>query len=245
MSWPSTSATCQPATRKRSATSSLIDSAVLPSSVIWLSSQSSTSRPQPQVARQRNHLLPDAFLQAAIADEGIGEMIDQPGAEAGALRGFGDGHAEGVGDALPERPGGDLDALARVEFRVAFAVRAQFPETPDLVERNLLVAGQVVQRPQQHRAVAVREHDTVAVGPGGVGGVELQVPGVEGGGDFRHAQRHPLVALGGPHDGVDGQEADGVGEGGRGRSGHVVQTFGSGQRSQVLMRVPSTSRLMP
>ena len=44
-SWPSTSATCQPATRKRCATSSLIDRSVLPSSVMRLSSQNSTSLP--------------------------------------------------------------------------------------------------------------------------------------------------------------------------------------------------------
>jgi hypothetical protein len=40
-----------------------------------------------------------------------------------------------------------------------------------------------------------------------------QVPGVERGGDLGHAQGHALVAFLGPHDGVDRQETDGVGQG--------------------------------
>ena len=51
--------------------------------------------------------------------------------------------------------------------------------------------------------------------------VELEVPGVERGGDFGHAQRHALVPLLSLDDGVDGQKTDGVGQGLLGVIAHV------------------------
>ena len=87
---------------------------------------------QPQVPGERDHLLADAFLQAAVADEGVGVVVDQAGAEAGIEVCLGDRHAERVGDALAERAGRDLDAAGRIELRMAFAVRAELAEALDL-----------------------------------------------------------------------------------------------------------------
>ena len=55
------------------------------------------------------------------------------------------------------------------------AMRSELPESFYLAERYLVVAGEIKQRVQQHRTVAVRQHKTVAVRPRRVGGVELQV----------------------------------------------------------------------
>ena len=62
------------------------------------------------MAGQRDHLLADALLQAAVADEGVGAVVDEAVAEARVQEGLGHRHADGIGDALAERAGGDLDA---------------------------------------------------------------------------------------------------------------------------------------
>ena len=108
----------------------------------------------------------------------------------------------------------------RVELRVALAARAEVAEGAHLLDADALVAAQVQQRVQQHRAVAVGQHHAVAVGPGRIGRVELQVPRVQRGGDLGHAERHALVAFAGAHDGVDGEKADGVGQPRRRGFGH-------------------------
>ncbi len=56
--------------------------------------------------------------------------------------------------------------------------------------------------------MAGREDETVAVGPVGAGGVELQVPGEEDGGDVGHAHGHPGMARIGGGDGVQREGAD-------------------------------------
>jgi hypothetical protein len=45
----------------------------------------------------------------------------------------------------------------------------------------------VQQRVNEHRAVAGRQHETVAVGPGGLGRIELQELGEQHGGDVGRA----------------------------------------------------------
>ena len=65
----------------------------------------------------------------------------------------------------PSRPVVDLDARGRIVFRVPLAVRAEDAEALDLIKADLLVARQVKQRVEQHRAVAVRLHEAVAVEP--------------------------------------------------------------------------------
>ena len=164
------------------------------------------------MAGERDHLLTEAFLQATVANEGPGAVVDQAGAEARIQIGLGYRHAEGVGNALAERTRGDLDAAGGLELGVTGAMRAQLAEGLDLFEADLVVAGEVQQRVQQHRAMAVRQHEAVTVGPGGIGRVELEVTGEQRGGDLRHAQRHALMALGGVDDGIERQKADGVGE---------------------------------
>ena len=77
--------------------------------------------------------------------------------------------------------------------------------------RHLGVAGEIKQRVEQHRAVPGGEHEAVAVGPVGVGGIELQEAGEQHGGHVGHAHGHAGMAGIGLLHRVHGQRADGVG----------------------------------
>ena len=132
-----------------------------------------------------------------------------PHAEAGARQPAGQRHADAVGEALPERPRRHLDAGRLAELGVAGCLRAELAEAHDLVERKL-VAEEVEQRVEQHRRVAVREHEAVAQRPLRIAGVEAQVPVPQLEGRPREAHRRARVTGVRLLDRVDGEEADGV-----------------------------------
>ena len=81
----------------------------------------------------------------------------------------------------------------------------------DLVERHVLVAGQVQQRIEQHRAVAGRQHEAVAVRPVRVGGVEFQELREQHGRDVGGAHRQAGMAGFRLFDGIHGEPADRIG----------------------------------
>ena len=95
---------------------------------------------------ERDRLVADAFHQAAIAGEDIGVMINQPLAKAGAQRLFGDGEADGIGNALPKRAGGGLDGAGQEILGMAGSLGAPLAEVLDLFQRDLGIADQVEQR---------------------------------------------------------------------------------------------------
>ena len=121
-------------------------------------------------------------------------------------------HADRVGETLAER--------ARWWSRSRAAGRARGGPAVLLPScRNFLqlldrqrIAGQVQHRVQQHRAVAVREHEAVAVGPVRIARVVLEEVAPQHLGDVRHAHRHAGVTGIGALHGVHGQSADGVGK---------------------------------
>ena len=164
-----------------------------------------------ELPRERDDLVPDPLLQAAVADQRPGAVVHDARSEAALEEGFGDRHAGGVGDALAERAGRGLDAAARVVFGMAFAVRAELAEALDLVEGDLRVAAEVEQRVEEHGAVAVRLHEAVAVEPERVLGVELQVPREQRRGDVGGAERRAGMPFADALDRVHGQEADRIG----------------------------------
>ena len=90
----------------------------------------------------------DALHQAAVAGDHEGVVVDDVGAEPGAQVGFGDRHADGVGEPLAERPGGDLDAGGVADLGVAGRGRAPLAEVLQVVEFEP-VAGQ-----EQHARTA-------------------------------------------------------------------------------------------
>ena len=87
---------------------------------------------------------------------------------------FGDRHADGVGETLTERAGGDFDARRMFALRVAGRLAAPLPKKLDVVEGEV-VTGDVQQAIKQSRAVAGGEDEAVAVGPRRVGRVVLEV----------------------------------------------------------------------
>jgi hypothetical protein len=139
-------------------------------------------------------------------------VVHHVGAIALAQEALGDRHADAVGEALAERPGGDLDAGRHVDavaLGVAGRQRAPLAEALDLVHRER-VAREVQHAVEQHRAVAGTQQETIAVGPVRVRRVVIQNLRVEHVSRGRHAHgqaRVPGVSL--LHR-IHGQRPDGV-----------------------------------
>ena len=66
--------------------------------------------PQAEMPGQRGRLVRDPLHEAAVARDHEGPVVAHLVAEGGPQPAFGDRHAHRVGEALAERPGGDLDA---------------------------------------------------------------------------------------------------------------------------------------
>ena len=144
---------------------------------------------QLQGAGQRAHFMADALHQAAVAQEHIGMVVDHLEAGPVELRGqhlLGQRHADRVGQTLAQRSGGGFNAWRETVFRVTGGPGMQLPETPDLRHWQV-IAGQVQQRVQQHRRVAIGQHEAVAVDPVRVGRVVPQVAAPQHLGDVGHA----------------------------------------------------------
>ncbi len=166
---------------------------------------------QPQMPGERNRLLADAFHQVAVGAEHEGGMVDQVGAEFGGQMPFGDRHADRGGEPLAERSGRRLDAGGVAVFRMAGCQRAELAEALDLLDRHPLIAEQMQQRVEQHRAVPGREHEAVTIGPSRIGRIEFQEPPEQHGGDIgRPHGQAGVPALRLLHR-IHGKRPDGVG----------------------------------
>ena len=171
------------------------------------------------MTRERDRLVADALHQAAVARHAIGEVVDDVVAITPVEQPLRQRHADGIAETLTERAGGRFDAGRMAIFRVPRRARAELAEALELVQLHLRVAGEIEQRVEQHRAVAGREHETVAVGPFRVRGIELEKAREQHGGDIGHAHGHAGMAGIGLLHGVHGQRPD--------RIGHVlVSRFG-------------------
>ncbi len=152
-----------------------------------------------------------------VAEDGIArpvEMLFEPA--------LGHGHADAVGRALTERPGGGLDTRGDAVFRMPGADPVQLAEALDVVEADRRPAqhlavpvspldpGQVDQAVEQHRGVAAGQYEAVAVGPKRRLGIVAVEAGPQGVGHRRQAHRRPGVAGIGLLHRIDGQGADGV-----------------------------------
>ena len=163
-----------------------------------------------QMAGKRDRFLADAFHQVAVGSEHIGRVIDDVAAEQRGEVALGDGHANRVGQSLAERTGRGLDAGRVAVFGMAGRQRAELAETLDLLDRHLLVAEKIKQRVDQHRAVAGREHEAVAIGPRRIGGIEFQKAREQHRRDIGRAHRQAGMAGLRPLDRIHGQRADRV-----------------------------------
>ena len=162
------------------------------------------------MASQRNGLLADAFHQVAVGGEHEGRVIDDVLAELCGEVALGDCHPDRGGDALAERTGRRLDARRDEIFRMPRCQRADLTEALELVEGHCLVADEMQQRVDQHRAVTGGQHEAVAVGPGGIGRIEFQEPREQHGCDVGSAHRQTGMARFRQFDGIHGERPDGV-----------------------------------
>ena len=169
---------------------------------------------QAQRARQRAGFVADALHQATIAEEHPGAMVDDGVAvaiEVPRQQLFSQRKANRIGQPLSQRPGGGFHARADMVLRMPRGLAAELAKRLQLLDRQV-IAGQMQQRVLQHRAVAVGEDETVAIGPVRIGRIAVEVVVPQHLGDVGHAHRHARMAgIGGLHR-VDGKEADGVGK---------------------------------
>ena len=167
--------------------------------------------PELEVPGKPDGFLRDAFHQAAVAGDDPGAMIDEIVAEHGVEMALRHCHADRHGQPLPQRPGGGFDTGELEIFRVAGAWAAKLAEVADVVDRRARIPGQVEQRVYQHRAMARRQDEAIAVGPVGVAGVELQMAGEQCRCGVGHPHRHAgMPRIGGLHR-IHSQSADGIG----------------------------------
>ena len=131
-----------------------------------------------EVAGERCGLVRHAFHEAAVAGDHERVVVDGTGAEALAEDALGERHADRVGEALPERAGGDLDACGVPGLGMTWRGGTPLAEGLDVVELEA-VAGEVEHRVLEDRRVPVGEHEPVAVGPVRIGGIVLHHPAVE------------------------------------------------------------------
>ncbi len=178
-----------------------------------------------EMAGERGGLGGDSLHHAAIAAHRVDVVVEDREVrtiEVVGEPGLGDRHADAGGDALAERPGRGLHAGYPVIFGMAGCLAVELAEAADVVEGDrrraqpLVVGihgaglGEEQRRPQQHRGVAVGQHEAVAVGPDRVLGVEAHDP-VPQRVDQRR-QRHRRAGMAGLRllDRIDRQGADAV-----------------------------------
>ena len=80
------------------------------------------------MAGQGSSLMADAFLQATIADNHPGSVINQGATEAGRQQTFRNRHADGIAKPLTERTGRRLDRRVLTKLRMPGGGRMQLPE---------------------------------------------------------------------------------------------------------------------
>ena len=176
------------------------------------------------MAGQRRRLAGDALHQIAVAANRVDVVIEQRETRPIVMRAEEprrDRHADTVAAALAERPGGGLDAGGMAVFRMPGRDAVELAEIFDVIEAHcgkisdaLPVdaphLGQVQQRIEQHRGMAGRQHEAVAVGPQRIGRVVAQKLLPQRIGDRRNAHRRAGMARLRLLHGVDGQCADGI-----------------------------------
>ncbi len=157
--------TCQPAAAKRASWSIEVDSdgRAVDGDAVVVPQHDQPARPRWPARSIASWLMPSIRQPSPAID--IGVVVDELGAEAGRHHAFGERHADGGGDALAERAGRRLDARRVAVFGMAGGADAELAEALQLLDRHVGIADQMMERIEQHRAVAGRQHEAVAVGP--------------------------------------------------------------------------------
>ncbi len=136
---------------------------------------------QPQVAGLRPGLGRDPFLQVAIAGQNVGVVVHDGVTRSIEVRGkghLGDGHADGVGQALTQGSGGGLNAGGLAVFGMARGAAPPLAEPLEFLQWQV-EARDMEQGVQERTSMSGREDEAVPVGPEGITRVELEraIPG--------------------------------------------------------------------
>ena len=129
--------------------------------------------------------------------------------EARGQHALGERHPDRVREALAERPGGHLDARRHPALGMSGRARAPLPELLQILDREV-VAAKMQARVEQHRGVAAREHETVAIRPVRCRRVVAEMAGEQPIGERGEAHGRAGMARFRPLDGIDREKADGV-----------------------------------
>jgi hypothetical protein len=154
----------------------------------------------------------------------IHDLVSVP-VEAVRQEAFRDRHADRIRRPLAQRPGRGLHAGSQAVLGVAGSAASPLAEGLDVVERQV-VTREMKEAVEQHRAVAGRENEAVAIGPMRIVRIVLQESLPQ---DVCHrggAERQPGMArVSFLHrvdrqraDGVDAERVEGVSAGGQGAS---------------------------
>jgi hypothetical protein len=160
---------------------------------------------------------------------GPGEVIDDIEAvtvELGSKDHFGQCHADGIGQPLPERAGGGFDAGGHANLGMAGRLRVKLPKRPQFVDREV-VASQMQQGIEQHRAMPVGEHEAIAIEPARLRRIVLEVTTPERDRDIGHSHWHSGMPGSSLFDGIHGECPDGTGHAVRFalRTGNIGQSI--------------------
>ena len=154
----------------------------------------------------------DALHHAAVAQDAVGVVVDHREAFAVELGGqmlFRHGHADRICDALTQRAGGGFNADGVAILRMAGGLGAKLAELLEVLNGQA-VSEQVQKAVHQHGAVAGGEHEAVAVGPLGIGGVVLHLLAPNGIGGRCGAHGHSGMAGIRLLNCLSGKDADGI-----------------------------------
>ncbi len=163
-------------------------------------------------AGEGGRLVRNALHHAAIAHEHIGVMIDDGVAgpvEGGRQRALGQRHSDRIGKSLAQWPRGGLDAEMHFALRVPRSLGAELPKILDFLHRQG-IAGEMQHRVEQHRGVAVGEHESVAVHPCRIARIELKHVSPQDFGDVRHPHGRARMARIRLLDRIHGEGSNGV-----------------------------------
>ncbi len=197
----------------------------------------------------------DALHHVAVAAQDEDVMVEQLGVGLVVARrqpALGQRHPDRITAALPERTRRRLDARRHPVFRVARRLGGQLAKLFDVVQRDgrltsllamrvdFLDARQMQDRIEQHRTMADRQHEPIAVRPVRRGGVVAHELGPERIGRGREPERRADMARMGLQHGVHGQGADRVdGELGRALLARALVGRGLGQSAHGGILRPS------
>src|SRR5579883_2591005 len=120
-----------------------------------------------QMAGERSGFLADAFHEIAVAADTVGVVIDDR--VAGLVKpcrepGFGDGESDRVTKTLAQRTRRYFYPGRMAALRMAGCFAAPLPKPLQFFERQI-VAGEIEQAVEQHRAVPGGKNEAVAVEP--------------------------------------------------------------------------------